>query len=86
MMRRRMAQMNARMNAGLQNGPASSGKGLPAPAASAPMAVANPLQNAAGKPGAQPNQGVLEAVKKVGKVLFSEEERRTDPQSQFSQE
>ena len=67
MMRRRMAQMNARMNAGLQNGPAASGKGLPAPTVAAPMVVSNPLQNTAGKPGAQPNQGVLEAVKKVEK-------------------
>ena len=65
-MRRRMAQMNARMNAGMNNGGAAP---APAPPAAVvqppPPAPVNNMMNNQGKPGATPNQGVLEAVKKV---------------------
>ena len=72
MMRRRMAQMNARMNPGGIGGSVSSqGKGGSVSAAPAhpPMTSTTTMNhmNNSGKPGgsAQPNQNVLEAVKKV---------------------
>jgi len=71
MMRRRMAQMNARMNpGGMGGGGSSQGKGGPvstAPTHQPPQhSTINQINNS-GKPGgsAQPNQNVLEAVKKV---------------------
>ena len=71
MMRRRMAQMNARMNPGGMS--ASSSGGKPGPASAAPphppMSSGSTMNhmNNSGKPGGsgQPNQNVLEAVKKV---------------------
>jgi len=79
MMRRRMAQMNARMNANM-----NGGKGVPAissqPAAPVSVPVgAGSMVNAAGKPGAAPNQGVLEAVKKVQEEAKMQGIRRPDP-------
>jgi len=72
MMRRRMAQMNARMNPGGMNGASSGGKGgglsSSMPVQQPAISTAPPHQinhMAAGKPGAPPNPGVLEAVKKV---------------------
>lgn len=70
MMRRRMAQMNARMNPGGMGGPVQSshdagkgGGGAPAPSYNS--------GNMQGKPGAGPNQNVLDAVKKVMSSLVN---------------
>ena len=74
MMRRRMAQMNARMNPGGMGAAMSAPSGAKGVPGGAPLP--HPIQpqaslpnhaNAAGKPGssAHPNQNVLEAVKKV---------------------
>ena len=72
MMRRRMAQMNARMNpGGMAASSQPSGKGVPGGMPHHPTMVQGGMPNhanaAAGKPGssAHPNQNVLEAVKKV---------------------
>ena len=76
MMRRRMAQMNARMNPGGLGGAAAASGGKGGPVSAAPQynmaqpgnTAAQPINHmAGGKPGAsaQPNQNVLEAVKKV---------------------
>merc|ERR1719400_790493 len=74
MMRRRMAQMNARMNPGGMGASSQpSGKGVPGGIPHHPTMVQggggmpNHANAAAGKPGssAHPNQNVLEAVKKV---------------------
>ena len=74
MMRRRMAQMNARMNpGGMGASTQPSGKGVPGGMPHHPTMVQggggipNHANAAAGKPGssAHPNQNVLEAVKKV---------------------
>ena len=74
MMRRRMAQMNARMNPGGMGASSQpSGKGVPGGMPHHPTMVQggggmpNHANAAAGKPGssAHPNQNVLEAVKKV---------------------
>ena len=72
MMRRRMAQMNARMNpGGMATSSQPSGKGVPGGMPHHPTMVQGGMPNhanaAPGKPGssAHPNQNVLEAVKKV---------------------
>ena len=72
MMRRRMAQMNARMNpGGMAASSQPSGKGVPGGMPHHPTMVQGGMPNhanaAPGKPGssAHPNQNVLEAVKKV---------------------
>ena len=69
MMRRRMAQMNARMNAGMASGPPTNGSVAGTPALPAPP-VMQPA-GTAGKPGAPPSQNVLEAVKKVRSIHSS---------------
>ena len=72
MMRRRMAQMNARMNPGMSAGGGAvshdgkgggGGGGAPAPSYNS--------ANMQGKPGAGPNQNVLDAVKKVMSSLVN---------------
>ena len=79
MMRRRMAQMNARMNPGGMGASSQpSGKGVPGGMPHHPTMVQggggmpNHANAAAGKPGssAHPNQNVLEAVKKVFMQIF----------------
>ena len=77
MMRRRMAQMNARMGAGMSatGGGPSHGKDTGGGGGAAPPYVSGPgptgnqgsIPGNAGKPGlnAQPNQAVMDAVKKV---------------------
>ena len=73
MMRRRMAQMNARMNpgglsagGGGHSGKDSGGGGV----ANTPQYIQQPANSGPGKPGmnAQPNQAVMDAVKKVRQV------------------
>ena len=79
MMRRRMAQMNARMNPGGMGASSQpSGKGVPGGMPHHPTMVQggggmpNHANAAAGKPGssAHPNQNVLEAVKKVSSYKY----------------
>ena len=76
MMRRRMAQMNARMRPDGMNTTSGGGKGGPvssAPSQPSMSGGAGGMNHMAssGKPGgsAQPNQNVLEAVKKVINLL-----------------
>ena len=72
MMRRRMAQMNARMNAGMSGGgvAAHAGGKDTSGASSAPAYNSGPAAgNMSGKPGG-PNPNVLDAVKKVMKKYF----------------
>ena len=75
MMRRRMAQMNARMNAGMNAG-GGGGHGKDSSSSSSvtntPQYIQQPANPGPGKPGmnAQPNQAVMDAVKKVRQVSF----------------
>ena len=78
MMRRRMAQMNARMNAGMGSAMSAASQGGKDTASSAapgpgqqPMVAGNTINP--GKPGmnAQPNQNVLDAVKKVMLIIIN---------------
>ena len=73
MMRRRMAQMNARMNPGglSAGGGGHSGKDSNS-VANTPQYIQQPNNPGPGKPGmnAQPNQAVMDAVKKVRQVSF----------------
>ena len=77
-MRRRMAQMNARMNAGMGSAMSAASQGGKDTASSAapgpgqqPMVAGNTINP--GKPGmnAQPNQNVLDAVKKVMFIIIN---------------
>merc|ERR1719211_857914 len=82
MMRRRMAQMNARMNAGMSGG-GGGGHGKDSSsnssAANPPQYIQQQANPGPGKPGmnAQPNQAVMDAVKKVRE----EAERQSQPMS-----
>merc|ERR1719464_970212 len=83
MMRRRMAQMNARMNAGMNaGGGGSHGKDSTSSStvANTPQYIQQPANPGPGKPGmnAQPNQAVMDAVKKVRE----EPERQSQPMTQ----
>ena len=66
MMRRRMAQMNARMNPNMNGGMGVPAIGnQPPPQVGVPQGGPNGGMNVAGKPGTAPNQGALAAARKV---------------------